>query len=88
MKKKMGLKRIAPMLIILSIFAFLDCAQGLDGPLGNRGHFMGYGYGGGLMWFIFVILAGVGIYILRQVSKSKGAGDSSVEKPLDVLNKL
>ena len=85
MKKKIGLKRITPMLIILPVLAFFACAQGLDGPRG--GHMMGYGYGGGFMWLIILILVGVGIYILLQVSKSKGSGDSIDEQPLDILNK-
>ncbi len=87
MKKKMGLRRTTPMLIMFSMLTFMACAQGLDSPMGNWDHMMGYGNGGGFMWFIVVILVGVGIYIMMQLSKSKGSDDAIVEKPLDILNK-
>jgi len=55
--------------------------------MGNWGHMMGYGYGGGLVWLIIVILAGVAIYFLLQISKSKGADGSDIDTPLDILKK-
>ena len=83
----MLLKRIFSILIIISILAFLACAPGPNGPGGNWGHMMGYGYGGGLMWLIVLVLVGVVIYFLLQASKSKGFGDSIIETPLDILKK-
>jgi putative membrane protein len=39
------------------------------------------------MWFIVVVLVGAAIYILLQVSKSRGFNGTIVEKPLDFLKK-
>jgi putative membrane protein len=48
---------------------------------------MGYGYGGGFMWLIVVVLAGVAIYFMLQASKSKGSDGPAAETPLDILKK-
>ena len=53
--------------------------------MGNEGHMMGYGYGGGFMWIIVLVLVGIGGYFLLQVSKSKGSDRQITEKPLDIL---
>jgi hypothetical protein len=45
----MVLKRIFSILIILPQLTFFACAQGPNGPMGNWGHMMGYGYGGGFI---------------------------------------
>lgn len=55
--------------------------------MGNWGHMMGYGYGGGFMWILFLALIGVVIYILLQSSKSKDSNGSVIETPLDILKK-
>ena len=84
----MVLKRIFSILIILSLLTFFACAQGpYDGPMGNWGHMMGYGYGGGFTWLILLVLVGVVIYFLLQASKSKGPDGSVMETPLDILKK-
>jgi len=78
---------VITMLWGLTIFS---CGQSPGGPMGNYGPMMGYGYGGGFMWLIFLALAGVAIYFLVQVSKSKGSGGSGgsvVDTPLDILKK-
>lgn len=48
---------------------------------------MGYAHGGGFMWLVVFILAGIGIYFLIQISKSKGSDSSHIETPLDILNR-
>jgi len=48
---------------------------------------MGYGYGGGFMWLIALVLVGVVVYFLLQVTKSKGSGSSIIETPIDILKK-
>ena len=53
----------------------------------NWGHMMGFGYGGGFMWIIVIVLVGVVIYFLLQASKSKGPDGSVMETPLDILKK-
>jgi len=83
----MVLKRIFSILIILSLLTFFSCAQGPNSPMGNWGHMMTYGYGGGFMWLIVLVLVGVVIYFLFQVSKSKGSDGSIIETPLDILKK-
>jgi putative membrane protein len=83
----MVLKRRFSILIILPQLTFFACAQGPNSPMGNWGHMMGYGYGGGFMWLIFLALVGVVIYFLLQASKSKGSDGSIIETPLDILKK-
>ena len=65
----------------------ISYARGPDGAMGNWGNMMGYGYCGGFMWLIVVVLAGVAIYFLLQMSKSKGSDDADIETPLDILKK-
>jgi len=81
----MVLKRIFSVLIILSTLTFFACAQGPNSPMGNWGHMMGYGYGGGLMWLIILVLVGIGVYFLLRVLKSKGSDVSNIETPSDIL---
>ena len=83
----MVLKRIFSKLIILPPLTFFACEQGPNSSMGNWGHMMTYGYGGGFMWLIVLVLVGVAIYFLFQVSKSKGSDGSIIETPLDILKK-
>ena len=83
----MVLKRIFSIVIMFPPLTFFACAQGPNNPMGNWGHMMGYGYGGGFMWVILVVLVGVVIYFLLQASKSKGSAGSTTETPLDILKK-
>lgn len=51
---------------------------------------MGYGYGGyggGFMWLMMIVLIGIVVYFLFQVSKSKNSVGSDMETPLDILKK-
>ena len=82
----MVLKRIFFISIILSLLTFFACAQGpYNSSMGNWGHMMGSGYGGGFMWLIVLVLVGVGIYFLLKVYKSKGSDVSNIETPSDIL---
>ena len=54
----MVLKRIFS-IFILSTLSFFACSQDPNSPAGNWGHMMGYGYGGGFMWLIVLVLVGV-----------------------------
>ena len=83
----MVLKRIFSKLIILPPLTFFACEQGPNSPMGNWGHMMTYGYGGGFMWLIVLVLVGVVIYFMLQVSKSKGSAGPIIETPLDILKK-
>ena len=83
----MVLKRIFSKLIILPPLTFFACEQGPNSPMGNWGHMMTYGYGGGFMWLIVLVLVGFVIYFLLQVLKSKDSDGSISETPLDILKK-
>ena len=84
----MRLKRIFFIFLIPALLSFIACTRGpYDSPMGNWGHMMGSGYGGGFMWLIVLILVGVVIYFLFKASKSKGPDDSIIETPLDILKK-
>jgi putative membrane protein len=87
--KEMGLKRIFFIFMMLAPLTFFACTQGpYSSPMGNWGHMMGYGYGGGFMWIIILLaLVGIGVYFLLQASKSKGPAGSTTETPIDILKK-
>lgn len=57
------------------------------GPRGGWGHMMYYGYGGGFMWFLFLVVIGILVYIVIQNIKKKGDTEAPGETPLDILKK-
>lgn len=77
------------MTILLSIPASLaSCATDYPyGPGSGWGHMMYYGYGGGLMWVLFLMVIGVLVYVVIQSAKTKGSARVSGETPLDILKK-
>lgn len=79
----MRLKKMYRLFLFVLTLFFFACSQGPNHPRGNWGHMMGYGYGGGFMWLLFLVIAGVAIYSLLQNSKSI----KSIESPLDILKK-
>ena len=84
----MVLKRIFFMVTILVFFSFFACSTGpYYGSPGNWGHMMNYGFGGGFMWIIFLVVIGFAIYFLFQTQKTKNPDDSVMETPLDILKK-
>jgi putative membrane protein len=83
----MPLKKISSIFIILSSLSVFACAQGPNSPMGYGGHMMGYGYGGGLMWLVILVLVGVAVYFLLQFKKSKGSDSATIETSLDMLKK-
>jgi putative membrane protein len=58
----------------------------MGGPGGGWDHMMdyGYGFGGMLMWIIFIAIFGVLIYFLMQAAKGRGRAG---ETPLEILKK-
>ena len=72
-------------LLILS-FAASGCGFGY-GRGGYGGHMMDFGFGGGLMWMILLILVGLVIYFLFRASKLKGFDGENKETPLDILKR-
>ncbi|MBU0991534.1 MAG: SHOCT domain-containing protein [Proteobacteria bacterium] len=82
----MILKKISFVLINLTSLTFFACSQS-PGPMGNGGRMMGCSYGGGFMWLIVLILAGVAIYYLVPILKSKGFDGLRIETSLDILKK-
>ena len=60
------------------------------GPMGGGwNHMMNYGcgFGGMFMWILFVIIIGIVAYFVIQNSKTKSAGGTKQETPLDILKK-
>lgn len=58
-----------------------------DRHMGGWGHMMDCGYGGMFMWIIFLVVIGVVIYFIVQISQKKSADISSKGTPLDILKK-
>jgi len=56
----------------------------MSGPGGGWGPMMGYGFGGMLMWVIWIAIIGVLIYLIMQATKSRGQAG---ETPLEILKK-
>jgi putative membrane protein len=56
----------------------------MGGPGGGWGHMMGYGFGGMIMWIIFIAIIGVLIYFLMQATKVRNRAG---ERPLEILKK-
>jgi len=48
---------------------------------------MGCGYEGGFMWLIALVLAGIGIYFLIRISKSKNSDGLLIKMPFEILNR-
>lgn len=72
-------------MLICPVIAF---ANGNDSwHMGGWKHMMDFGYGGMLMWIIFLILIGVVIYFIIQSTKSKTSESSFRETPMDILKK-
>jgi len=67
----------------------LGCTQRLmDGSLGGWHHMLGYGYGGMFMWLIFLILAGVIVYLIFERRRRTGPTDGATgERPIDILKR-
>ena len=82
MKKVLG--------VFLMIFSFpgMPLAH-YDGTWPGMGwrHMMGFGYGGILVWSIFLIILGLLIFIIIKGIKSSGQPISSQETPLEILKK-
>ncbi len=55
--------------------------------LGGWGPMMHFGYGGGFMWFIFLILVGVVVYLLLRRETPGPSGGVRRETPLDILKR-
>ena len=56
--------------------------------MGDYGHqMMGFGYGGILMWILWIVIITVIVYALTRIFKSGNLWKGSSEKPLDILKK-
>jgi len=58
----------------------------MDRGMMDRG-IMDFGYGGILMWILFLILITVIIYLIIQATKTRGLVASTAETPLEILKK-
>ena len=73
--------------IILFAFPLVGLADVEScGFIGGWNYMMNFGYGGIFMWFIFIIIAGILIYIAINGTKNKEKNFDRFEKtPLDIL---
>ena len=78
------------MIGVLTI-TFVSCYGRPGGPGGGYGgHMMGYGFGGGYMWIIWIVLIGLVVYFVVAQRKSDtrlGSGNDNRERPIDILKK-
>ncbi len=74
-------------LLFTTILSFSGVASGHGWYTGGWGHMMDYGYGGILMWIIFLIVIGVAVYLIVQATKSKGLESPFRETPLEIAKK-
>ena len=70
------------MFLLLSLISCSD--ERYYGPMRGWEHMGYYGYGGMLMWIIFIVIFGVLIYVLMQATKGRGRAG---ETHLDILKK-
>lgn len=87
MRNKKVLKKVFYILSMLITPTILSCGQDLNRPMGYWGHMMGFGSGGGYMWFLIFVLLSVVAFFLFQASKSKSFDGSITETPLDILKR-
>lgn len=74
--------------IVLFLATLAACSDDyFYGPGNGWGHMMPYGYGGGVMWLLFIVLIGMLIYLVLQNAKAKGNIGVSGETPLNILKK-
>lgn len=74
----------------ISTLVLFGCTQRpMGGSMGGWGHMMGYGwYGGGVMWLILIVVAVVIIYFVLNLGKNgKILDDSTGESAMDILKK-
>jgi putative membrane protein len=50
-------------------------------------HVMWFGFGGALMWVVYIALVALVIYLLVRSAKSKPSESSLTETPMDILKK-
>jgi putative membrane protein len=85
------MKKLFLILSTVLVHPFTALANGAGHwNMNGWGHMMGFGYGGILMWIIFLIIIGVIIYLVLRGTKSSnpfGSDSSSGETPLDILKK-
>ena len=83
------MKRRFLSLFLLFPASLMGCAKDYPpyGPGPGWGHMMYYGYGGGFMWILFLVVIGILLYFVIQTAKTKGVRGVPEETPLDILKK-
>lgn len=69
--KMTSLKMIYSIFKIIPLLSIFACTQVPNSSMGNRGHMMGYGYGGGYMWLILLVIIGIVAYFLPVIFKDR-----------------
>jgi len=79
------------MIGLLTTISFISCYGRPGGPGGSYGgHMMGYGFGGGYMWIIWIVLIGLVVYFVvmqRRGDNPFVSGPDKRERPIDILKK-
>jgi putative membrane protein len=76
-----------PVLLFL-VAGLTACAADYPyGPGGGWGHMMYYGYGGGVMWILFLVVIAALVFLVLQYSRAGGGRGAPGETPLDILKK-
>jgi len=82
------MKRVSGLLAIPVILSIIIPGCGYENwRRGYGSHMMNFGYGGGFMWVLLLVVLGVLIYFLLQASKPKSPDRSVRETSLDILKK-
>lgn len=82
------MQRIFLLLIAFLTFSDVSFARGYcDWYTGPWGHMDYFGFGGIIMWILFLIVIGVAVYLIVQATKSKGLESPFRETPMEILKK-
>ncbi len=73
----------------LTMFLLSACMHTASGPNSNEGwdHMMGYGFMGGGMWLLWIVIAIVVVYFLIGPGRKNSPYTGGQEAPLDILKK-
>jgi len=82
------MQKMLPLFITILSFSGVALAHGeYDWHMGPWGHMGYFGFGGLIMWILFLIVIGVAVYLIVQATKAKGPESSFKETPMEILKK-
>jgi len=82
------MKKLFLFFATILIFSDVAFAHGnYEGHMGPWGHMGYFGFGGIIMWILFLIVIGVAVYLIVQATKPKGPESPFRETPMEILKK-